>query len=602
MKEVINEVLIFNGLTDSRFELTKYLNLKKDKKVLLIESESEKYDDKFSLDLDIYKQKKRNLEIEKRAMQGCNIKLRRDYDGLYEMMDKACLSCAAVIFRNKVFSNKQDKYIISDLMKELHIKDEFKPFFNRLLFILEEQGYIINRNEEIMVLKSIDEIPEVEVVLNQFTPEQKKFLPYVELLVHCASKYEGVFRGAIPANEVIYPNGQFNMLDSVDKQLPLSSKRAMYGEVLAQIINDIAREKKKKVRILEIGAGTGELTYKILAHIKDIGDIDYCFTDIGQSFVARAKFDIEEKGCDFVSFAKLDISSDIEKQGFYENSFDIIISYDVIQATENIEASLNNIRKMLVPDGVSAQIQSYGDHHIDNLIYGLSPGWWNFTKDPLRGKRITILPCEWQKVLEIGGFTNIQILPEEIELSDSAVILSRKSDFSSVDKNILLYNNIKNNRLKKLKSINEQCNIEFIKSFDKTDIDNYINSRDLAETAEILFRDTPNDNGKDDNDTEMSASDLKLIKILKTIFGAENISINDQLLDIGLDSLSGLLLITKIREEFKTELTMKDFYSFKSVSDISEYLKNIDIEEIEANKEEDSEAENKSIDDLFDLL
>lgn len=600
------KVIIFNGLSERRYELTKYLNSKKDKSIILVECESEKYDEEFSLDIDINKHKEINLEIEKKIMNDCDIKLRKNYDGLYEIMDKVCLSCAAVIFKNKVFSNPQEKYDISGLMKKLNVRDEFRPFFVRLLTILEEQGYLTSNNDNITVLKSIEDIPEAQNVLSEFIDEQKKFIPYAELLIYCASKYERVFKGEIPANEVIYPTGEFNMLENVDNKLPIASKRPMYGEVLAEIINNFIRQKKKKVRVLEIGAGTGALTYKIIPRIKDIDDMQYCFTDIGQSFVAKAKIDAEINGYNFMDFRKLDISKDIKKQGFYENSFDIIISYDVIQATDSIEVSLNNVRKMLVSGGIFAQIQSYEDHHIDNLIYGLSPGWWNFAKDPIRGNRITMLPVKWQEVLEDVGFKDVQILPEKVELSDAAVILSYKQCQKCMDSSPIIYDKLKNNWLKKLKSVNKECNVEFIKSFRKEEIDIYLDKFNLDENTEVLYRDNPEDIDENKYLYDLNASDLKLLEILRTVFGVKNISIDDDLEKLGLDSLSGLILISKIREAFDVELNMKNFYSFKSVFDISQYLKNIDIKKIKVENEEENKKEseigNKSLDDLLGLL
>ncbi|MFT8352148.1 class I SAM-dependent methyltransferase [Clostridium saccharoperbutylacetonicum] len=602
-----DRIIIFNGLSQNRYELTKYLNLKKNKKIILVECKSEKYDEEFSINLYSSESKEENLQIENAIMEKCQIKLRKDYDGLYYMMDRVCLSCASVIFKNKVFSSTKEKYNINQLMMKLNIKEQFTPFFMKFLNILQENGYLNYDNDEIAVLKSIEDIPEAKIILDNFTEEQKKFAPYVELLIYCASKYERVFSGEIPANEVIYPTGEFNMLDDVDSKMPLSTKRYIYGDVLADIINNFVSKKKKKVRILEIGAGTAELTTKILSRIKDVDNIEYCFTDIGQSFVAKAKINAEVNGYKFMNFKKLDISADIEQQGFNENSFDIIISYDVLQATNSIEKSLKNIKKMLVPGGICAQVQSYDDHDIDNLIYGLSPGWWNFTKDPIRGKGITMHPQEWQKILENVGFNNVQVLPEEIELSDAGVFLSFKPYEKNIDNNKILYNQLKNNLLKKLQSVNEECSIEFINSFDKEDIDAYMSKLSLSENDEVLYKDNPQNIRENEYIDVTNDLESKLFEILKTIFGVEDIAINDELQKLGLDSLSGLLLISKLRQEFKVELNMKDFYSFETVFDIAEYIKSvgikdIDLQDVEIESKEESKIGSNDISDLMDLL
>ncbi|TQR45256.1 methyltransferase domain-containing protein [Paenibacillus popilliae] len=594
--------IIFDGLSERRFELSRYLNSIPSRRVTIVEALGEKYDDDFSLMLNLNEQRIGNAAIEEEALQSCTVKLRKDYEGLHEMLDKVCLSCAASFFSDKLNSFSEISVAIHEVMEAFAIKEEFGPFVLRLLTILEEHAYITNENGFITVVKSLHDIPEIDVILQQFSDEQSTFMPYVELLLHCSSQYGRIFQGDIPANEVLYPNGEFTMVDDVDKRLPQASKRFIYGEILARIIKDMVHTKKKKVRILEIGAGTGELTYKIMKRLTNSDHVEYYFTDIGQSFVATAKFEAQKSGNRMMKFAKLDISSDIERQGFYANRFDIIIGYDVLQATESVERSLLHIKKLLVPGGILAQIQSYGDQHIDNLIYGLSPGWWNFTKDPLRGSRITMLPSEWREVLDSTGFHCIQNLPDNPDSSDCVILLSQNAEGSIEEKGIL-YDRLKNERFMILKSANEQCSIEFVPSFAEEDVNEYIvQAKQRNESVEILFQDRPQDHSIGEYHYGLDAAELKLIQMLETVVGAKQIRLEDELHDIGLDSLSGLLFISKIKEAFQTELTIKDFYRFKFVGDLAEHIKHAERNDCVEQMEEEQKLNTKDMEELFDFF
>lgn len=599
MDERLQSVVLFNGLSDRRFELSKYLTVNENKQVFIAETENEKYDPEFSLHLDDSLQKKQSEEIERVYMQNCSIKLRRDYNGLDEAMNRLCLSCAASFF-NQISLLPGEEYLIKELMLKLNVKDHFKHFFRRLLVILEESGYLVIKNEKVAVYRSITQIPATDAALSDFVKKHEQFASYANLLVHCASYYDKVFQGIIPANEVLYPGGEFNMVDEVDKNLPVISKRQMYGDVLSAIVSSLLHNQNKKVRILEIGAGTGELTSKIVPQLKSINNIEYWFTDIGQSFVAKAKFDADNKDYNFMKFAKLDISKDIYAQGFFENSFDIVLSYDVLQATDDIGGSLQQISKLLVPGGILAQIQTYGDHHIDNLIYGLSPGWWNFAEDPLRGQRITLLPNEWNQILQQSNFIDVQTLPQDVHTSDAVILISRNNKDLPRHESHVFYSTAKNNRYKAINSYNNHITINFIKSFERKDVEEYLKT--VPQEAEILFKDDPEDQKSYDGDAELSPSDAKLFEILEAILGVEKVKLTDNLTEIGLDSLSGLLLISRIKEEFKTALTMKHFYDFQFVSDISEYLRNSDLKKSDTTIEETEQIAMKDMDDLFSLL
>ncbi|MCM3291429.1 methyltransferase [Paenibacillus sp. MER 180] len=595
--------IIFDGLSERRFELSRYLNSIPNRRVTIVEALSEKYDDDLSLELNLNEQRIRNAAIEAEALQSCTVKLRKDYEGLHEMLDKVCLSCAASFFSDKLDSFSKKTITVHELMAAFAIKEEFSSFVLRLLMILEEHAYITNEDGIITVTKSLHDIPEIDVILQQFSDEQRTFMPYVELLLHCSSEYGRIFQGDIPANEVLYPNGEFSMVDDVDKRLPQASKRSIYGEILARIIKDMVHTKKKKVRILEIGAGTGELTYKIMKQLTISDHVEYYFTDIGQSFVATAKFEAQKSGNKMMKFAKLDISVDIERQGFHANSFDIIIGYDVLQATESVERSLLHVKKLLVPGGILAQIQSYGDQHVDNLIYGLSPGWWNFTKDPLRGSRITMLPSEWREALNSTGFHCIQSLPDNSDSSDCVILLSQNAELGSNEEKGILYDRLKNERFMILKSLHEQCSIEFVPSFAEEDVQEYMRQAKQRDgSVEILFQDRPQDHSIGEYHYGLDADELKLIQILETVVGAKQIRLEDELHDIGLDSLSGLLFISKLKEAFLTEITIKDFYRFKFVGDLAEHIKHADRNDCMEQKEEEQQINAKDMDELFDFL
>jgi malonyl CoA-acyl carrier protein transacylase len=96
-----------------------------------------------------------------------------------------------------------------------------------------------------------------------------------------------------------------------------------------------------QMRILEIGAGTGGLTAKILAHLQSqYGErlyLQYVFTDISPGFFVAA----QERFKDFdgIEYKVLDISKDPVGQGFRLGEYDLIIASNVCSPPDIITST-----------------------------------------------------------------------------------------------------------------------------------------------------------------------------------------------------------------------------------------------------------------------
>ena len=75
--------------------------------------------------------------------------------------------------------------------------------------------------------------------------------------------------------------------------------------------------------------------------------------------------------------------------------------------------------------------------------------------------------------------------------------------------------------------------------------------------------------------------------------------------DLGLDSLSILILQSKVKEKFKYDISIKDFYECSSLRELANRLEKengIDIKNKENSKKDNEKDNKKSINDLFSLV
>ncbi|KAG4437316.1 hypothetical protein IFR05_007212 [Cadophora sp. M221] len=121
-----------------------------------------------------------------------------------------------------------------------------------------------------------------------------------------------------------------------------------YAEYISSISNS-----RPALRILEIGAGVGGTTEAILSQIVREGKLPsysvYTYTDISPGFFPRAR----ERFSDApnIEYKLFDVSNDPLSQGFEADSYDLILAPYVVHATANLQQTLQNLNKVLKPDG-----------------------------------------------------------------------------------------------------------------------------------------------------------------------------------------------------------------------------------------------------------
>lgn len=216
--------------------------------------------------------------------------------------------------------------------------------------------------------------------------------------------------GRRAGNEIIYPDGTFSMLNEIGKSVPEVSLKDTVLAVVPDVIERICMNAGGKIRILEIGSGTGKLTWRVMEKLKDM-DVEYWFTDIGGSFVADGRKYAESHDMKNMKFRVYNIENDPASAGLDYNSFDIILGLDVIQATSNVMESVGNLKKLIKPLGYMMMVQSFWISDLQQMIFGYAPGWWNYNNDPLRkGNSIILNEQMWKDVFRKSGLENVRVV------------------------------------------------------------------------------------------------------------------------------------------------------------------------------------------------
>lgn len=184
------------------------------------------------------------------------------------------------------------------------------------------------------------------------------------------------------------------------------------NEVAARYIARLA-ESNPELNVLEIGGGTASATLPILEAIRSATKglaptFHYTFTDISAAFFDNARSKLSQ-WAEQMTYSKLDISLDPMSQGFNAESYDVVLASNVLHATPDIVATLNNARAVLRPNGKLVLMEAVQDAAPHFLPFVLLEGWW-LSKDSYRSPSDGPLlgRGSWSDILEAHGFSGVE--------------------------------------------------------------------------------------------------------------------------------------------------------------------------------------------------
>ena len=163
----------------------------------------------------------------------------------------------------------------------------------------------------------------------------------------------------------------------------------------------------RRLRVLEVGAGTGAATEPVLSELP-AGRFDYLFTDISAGFFAQAESRFAASGAP-IEYRALDIEADPVPQGFDPHGHDLVIAANVLHTTRDLGEALAHCRSLLAPGGLLVALELIRGRHLQDLTFGMLDGWWRFA-DRYRPDHVLAAPATWRRAFSDAGFAETEVL------------------------------------------------------------------------------------------------------------------------------------------------------------------------------------------------
>lgn len=252
-----------------------------------------------------------------------------------------------------------------------------------------------------------------------------------------------ILAGDTPATDVIFPKGRFDLVSGVYNGSIVSDyfNGILCDALEATIKAHIAAKPGQRLRIVEVGAGTGGTARKVFARLAPYAEHieTYLFTDLSKAFLINARQSFRADA-PYLDTAIFNASSLPGEQGLEEGSYDIVIATNVLHATADILQSVSNAKAFLKRGGVIMINELIQPSLFSHLTFGLLEGWWAYDDAPLRMQGTPVLDsAAWNTVLTVCGFKaqrrlnpEAEVLGQQVFVGESDGVVVRHSPVDAV--------------------------------------------------------------------------------------------------------------------------------------------------------------------------
>ena len=310
------------------------------------------------------------------------------------------------------------------LRRRLGVADEHRKLFRRMFELLAAAGVVENEDDSFrVVIGAGDPLPSgLPADPEQFADWMAAQYPHgsneVGLFRRSAGALADVLVGGADPLTLLFSSGEPTAADLYRKAPVARAANRMLRDAVARLLSTLSAD--RRLRVLEVGAGTGSATAAVLPELPE-GRFDYVYTDISAGFFAEAEaqFGGAEAGIDY---RVLDIEVDPVTQGFDPHGYDLVIASNVLHATRLLPETLGHCRQVLAPSGQLVALENLRGQGWLDLTFGQLDGWWRFADD-YRPHHALAGPAVWCRALADAGFEGAEVLG--LETSDATATPDR---------------------------------------------------------------------------------------------------------------------------------------------------------------------------------
>jgi len=295
-----------------------------------------------------------------------------------------------------LFQSPGEAHTVDELIRDHGVLPKHRKVLHRWLATLAEAG-MLERQGESFVAKAPIPTPEIVACV---APEHRTY--YAENLAK-------VLDGRTHPLEFYLPGGSSQSVETSYRELPIFRYcNGIASAVLAEQAAAVPAE--SRVRLVEVGAGTGGTTSSLLPLLPAERSL-FLFTDVSKFFTDLGRKKYGDLG--FVAARELDLEREPDEQGYPAGGFDWLIAAHVLHATRQVEDTLRRVRRLLAPGGVLLLLEEVRFQRKYHFSMGFLPGFDSFEDAKLRPLHPLLPAADWGRELLASGFADFATFTPE---------------------------------------------------------------------------------------------------------------------------------------------------------------------------------------------
>ncbi|MGW6982529.1 SDR family NAD(P)-dependent oxidoreductase [Streptomyces sp. NPDC054932] len=319
---------------------------------------------------------------------------------LQREVDRLCAAYVVRALEQLGCSLREGEFVPAQTL-QARVAPQHHALLRRYVTMLEEDGVLREADGGWTVIGG-PEREDADRLWRDIYGRLPSYLPEASLLRRSGERLADILSGRTDPVEVLFGGNSFIeqfFSDSVSYRSSYRSVRAVLDAVVEGL------PEGRKLRILEVGAGTGGLTSCVLPALGlPAEQVEYVFTDLTTHFLSRA----EQRFQHFpgMRYQTLDLERSPAGQGFDEHSFDLVLAANVLHATSDVRRSLAHVKQLLASDGMLLMVEIDHPSRWVDLVFAPTEGWWKFADNDLRPDYPLLSGDRWLEVLGEEGFAD----------------------------------------------------------------------------------------------------------------------------------------------------------------------------------------------------
>lgn len=318
-----------------------------------------------------------------------------------------------------VFTTPGDTATADDVVARCAVRPQYRGLISQWMSVLAADGLLSPtgrpgqyRAERAAEADELDARIRTALAAFTVTGTDRVLLDY---FTQCADNQLALLEGKVHPLQLLLPDGDWRVTEALYANNPAAR---LQNRIAASVIRTFVAQRPagRKVRILEVGAGTGSTCDRILPALP-ADRVQYHFTDISTAFTGPAG----ERYADaypFVTYGLFNIDDEPVPQGLAPGSADVVVAANVLHDAKNLGTTLQNIRGLLAPGGLLVLIEGTVNSPLNMVSFAFLEGFGNYQDQ----REATLLSVpEWQAHLEAAGFTRCASVPEGAPAVDALV-------------------------------------------------------------------------------------------------------------------------------------------------------------------------------------